>query len=156
MAISSGNKILTTDINSIINSIQTTYNRYGLSGTASTVSNDMIASIASINAAINKLNASIGDSSDRRNYYYKGGKLTTITQGTLLSAGAISTINTTNSNVYKDYCNCNSDCYCDSDCCHWDCTCDSDGCGCNADTTDNCKDCCDNDCCYRDCSCNSD
>ena len=181
MAISATGGISAADVNAIINSIQTTYKRYGYTGTATTVSEGAAASVSAINTAIAKLNKSISDSTDRRYYYYKGSTISTISAGALMSAATMSTISTANANVYKDYCNCDDDCSCDydcdcdsdccdSDCCDSVCNCDSDGCGidctmvvgdevcadcsCNADccNSDTCSDCaCDRDCCDNDC-----
>ena len=163
MSIGNGNSISATDINTIINSIQNTYKRYGWSGTASTVSSDIIASAATLNTAINKLNSCISDSADRRYYYYKGSTVATVSAGALLSASSINSLGTTNSNVYNDYCSCNSNC-CVGDCCDWDCNCDS-VCSCDRDCCE-CEcgyntDCCDKhgdcmDCsCHYDCGCDS-
>lgn len=165
MAISKDSNISAADVNSVINAVQTTYKKYGWSGTATTVSEGVAASAAAINAAINKLNSAISDSVDRRFYYFKGStKVGTVSSGTALSAAKLSEISTTNTSVAKDYCNCDDDCNCDPNCCDYYCSCDSDCCDINCICERECScdsDCCDSDCCVTDgacydCSCDGD
>ncbi len=179
MSIIGGGGISSSDVNAIINAVQSTYRKYGFSGTASTVASDTVVSASKINIAINRLNACINNSSNRRYYYYKGGQVAKMVAGSLLSASAINNINSVNTQVAKDYCSCDddccvSDCNCDPDCCYFDCSCDSDCCdgdGCDSDCcaydcnsggddcscdVDWCNNCCDSDCCDYNCYCDSD
>ncbi len=152
MSISSGNKITTTDMNSVINSIQTTYTKYGGAASATPASNGNKITISTINAAIEKLNYAINHPSNRRHYYYTGAAINSITLDSFISASSINLIQTTNSKVSNDYCNCYYDCSCDIDCCDYDCSCDAD-CYCDSNCCDG--DCCDGDSC-RDCNCDAD
>lgn len=134
-------------MNTVINGIQTTYKKYGKTGTANTVTAGAFITATNMNIAIDKLNACINNSSNRRFYYYKGGTIARMAVGNPLSASTINNLGSVNTQVSNDYCNCNSACNCDSDCCYYDCSCDNDCC--DSDCCDNYG--CDSDCCAHDC-----
>lgn len=158
MAISKDNKVLTSDINTTVNNVNSTYKKYGFSGNSATVSTGGNCSASHFNSLVNKINQCINDTVDRKRTYYKGSTISGVSQGDILKANPLTTLNSVRNSLENDYCNCHQNCGCDgycacnaelvcSNCCNDDCNCDPDCCDSDCCVGDGCNDCCQYNCC---------